>query len=142
MTNGLQSLSRYRPSRITELESINTEGYMEMRRRYLNEKKTKKSLNDLEVEELQGFKDLGFTFENKDLIPTTVVNILPGLREKRPQDLNPEKVQRPYLSEAWLVQSYTLPAPKLALTKKSHEDMKAQIKFWARSIASNVRQEC
>lgn len=136
-----QGIPRYRPPRNTEtVESImNSDGCNEMRRRYLNEGKTsmRKSLSDLEFEEVQGFKDLGFTFDNKDLSPG-VVNIIPGLKEKQKEDSNPEKVRRPYLSEAWVVQSCSPQFPNWDATKSS-EDMKAQIKFWARAVGSNVR---
>jgi len=112
-----------------------------MKQRLVNQTKLRKSLSDLELEEVQGFKDLGFTFE-KELSPT-VVKMLPGLQEKKPEDLEQDHkvVRRPYLSEAWLVQSSAPPIPNWA-PKGSTEDMKAQIKFWARIVASNVRQEC
>ncbi|XP_015899155.2 uncharacterized protein LOC107432519 [Ziziphus jujuba] len=136
-----KGLPRYRPPRNTEkVESVmNSDGCKEMRRRFLNEGKStmRKSLSDLEFEEVQGFKDLGFTFDNKDL-STCVVNIIPGLQEKKKEDLNQEKVRRPYLSEAWMVQSCASRFPNWDATKSS-EDMKAQIKFWARAVASNVR---
>lgn len=46
-------------------------------------------------------------------------------------------------SEAWLAKSFGPPPQSGAAdTKKSAEDMKAQIRFWARAVASNVRQEC
>ena len=125
---------------------IDTDGCKEMRRRYLSEGKLsmRKSLNDLEIEEVQGFKDLGFTFENKDLSPS-VVNIIPGLQDKEKkginEDLKLEKVRRPYLSEAWMLQSCAPQFPNWddIARRRSSEDMKAQIKFWARAVASNVR---
>ncbi|XP_050370626.1 uncharacterized protein LOC126788659 [Argentina anserina] len=126
------SIPRYRPPvRITEGENDVSK---ELRRNLLS----RKSLSELEIEEVQGFKDLGFTFDKKDIAPS-VVSILPGLQEKkRNEDVNPDMVRRPYLSEAWLVQSCAPPPPNLG-AGRSAEDMKAQIKFWARSVASNVR---
>ncbi|XP_050139097.1 uncharacterized protein LOC126615323 [Malus sylvestris] len=135
------SIPRYRPSKTTEGESnmISTNGIKEMRRRCPNQLTTRKSLSDLEIEELQGFKDLGFTFDKEELTPS-VVNILPGLQDKkRSEDLNPAHVRRPYLSEVWLAQSSAAPPPPNLGATQSAEDMKAQIKFWARSVASNVR---
>ena len=41
---------------------------MEMRHRYLNQKTMRRSLSDLEFEEVQGFKDLGFSFERETLV--------------------------------------------------------------------------
>lgn len=114
----------------------------EMRRRFLSQPKLRKSLSDLESEEVQGFKDLGFTFDKKDLNPD-LVNILPGLQERNEDATVAQEigVRRPYLSEAWLTQSYTPPVP-IWESKNSAEDMKAHIRFWARAVASNVRQEC
>ncbi|KAF5478623.1 hypothetical protein F2P56_005166 [Juglans regia] len=129
------SLPRYRPP---EVEDINSDFTKEMRRRLLPQTKLRKSKSDLESEEVQGFKDLGFTFD-KDLSPN-VVKILPGLQGNKPEeDLEEEdKGRRPYLSEAWFVQGSAPPVPNWA-PKGSTEDMKAQIKFWARAVASNVR---
>ncbi|KAH7544082.1 hypothetical protein JRO89_XS15G0101900 [Xanthoceras sorbifolium] len=65
------SISRYRPPRSPEVESnnYNMNGINEMSRRYLNQSKSRKSPSDLESEEVQGFKDLGFTFEKQELSP-------------------------------------------------------------------------
>ncbi|KAK9269487.1 hypothetical protein L1049_001262 [Liquidambar formosana] len=135
------SMPRQRPRRLPRVESINMDGPEEMRRRYLlNQRKMKKSLSDLEYEEVQGFKDLGFKFDKEDLSPS-VVNILPGLQEKNRDESDDDKVRRPYLSEAWLLQSSAPPIPNW-VANKSAEDMKAQIKFWARAVASNVNQAC
>ncbi|KAA8523944.1 hypothetical protein F0562_010367 [Nyssa sinensis] len=132
------SITRHRPRRKPELESINMDGSKETRSRYpINQLITRKSLSDLEIEEVQGFRDLGFTFNKEDL-NTSVVNILPGLQEKNREDSDEEQVKRPYLSEAWLAQSSAPPIPNW-VDKRSAEDMKAQIKFWARVVASNVR---
>lgn len=140
----MQGTSKYRLQiRTTEIqEDINTDGSKEMRRRYYKGRNLRRSLSELETEEVQGFKDLGFTFDKKEMLSPSVVNILPGLQDKREEDLGVEnKVRRPYLSEAWLVQSCCPPTPNWA-SRMSSEEVKAQIKFWARSVASNVRQEC
>ncbi|XP_062096295.1 uncharacterized protein LOC133802075 [Humulus lupulus] len=139
------SNSRNRAPKNTGVE-FDTDGSREMRRRYQNGKNMRRSLSDLEIEEVQGFKDLGFTFDNKDKLNPSVVNIIPGLQEKKEEDNMglENKVRRPYLSEAWLTQSYgppPPPPPSWAL-RKSSQDMKAHIKFWARAVASNVHQEC
>ncbi|XP_020203646.1 uncharacterized protein LOC109789162 [Cajanus cajan] len=135
------SIPRCRSTRKTEVESFNKEGIMEMRRRYLNQKTMRRSVSDLEFEEVQGFKDLGFSFEKETLSPS-LASILPGLQEKRRDETEEDKAhRRPYLSEAWLVQSCAPPIPNWA-SHKSAGDMKEQIKFWARAVASNVHQEC
>ncbi|XVE80070.1 hypothetical protein DITRI_Ditri14bG0109800 [Diplodiscus trichospermus] len=138
------SMQRCRPPRNVEMETstnTNTSVVQEMRRRYPNQKRLQKSHSDLAFQELQGFKDLGFTFDKHDLSPG-VVSILPGLQQNKMEDLKQDKVRRaPYLSEAWHVRSPAPPIPN-CVSKNSAEDMKAQLKFWARAVASNVRQEC
>ncbi|KAG4960764.1 hypothetical protein GLYMA_13G273200v4 [Glycine max] len=135
------SIPRCRPARKTEVESFNKEGIMEMRRRYLNQKTMRRSLSDLEFEEVQGFKDLGFSFEKETLSPS-LASILPGLQEKKRDETEEDKAaRRPYLSEAWLVQSCAPAIPNWT-SHKSSGDMKVQIKFWARAVASNVHLKC
>ncbi|XP_054816874.1 uncharacterized protein LOC129316476 [Prosopis cineraria] len=146
-TSKSYSIPRSRPGRSTEGESsFSTEGIKEMRRRYLKQRTMRKSLSDLEFEEVQGFKDLGFSFE-KETISPSVASIIPGLQEKNREETEKDKsVRRPYLSEAWLVQSCVPPHPPPPIptctSNKSSKDMKQHIKFWARAVASNVRQEC
>ncbi|KAK3036314.1 hypothetical protein RJ639_031286 [Escallonia herrerae] len=136
-------MQRPRPRKKSELETTNMVGYKEMKQQDQTRltKMAEKSPNDLESEEIQGFRDLGFTFDKQDLTPG-VVNMLPGLREKTPVELDDEnKPRRPYLSEAWHENSSAPTVPKW-VEKRSALDMKSQIKFWARAVASNVRQEC
>ncbi|GFZ12423.1 hypothetical protein Acr_23g0008080 [Actinidia rufa] len=113
---------------------------IEKRSEHLNQTKMRKSMSDLEFEEVQGFKDLGFKFDNMDLNPS-VVNIIPGLQEKSRVGSNEDEARKPYLSEAWRVQRPSPVIPSWVDKNKSSsaEDMKAQIKFWARSVAANVR---
>ncbi|KAL5998816.1 hypothetical protein ACLOJK_009764 [Asimina triloba] len=113
-----------------------------------------KSLSELEVEEVQGFMDLGFVFDKDNLSPS-ILSIIPGLQERKHADeLDEEsstsdqqqvKVARPYLSEAWLVQRPPRP-PKLFNSVdgngKPAVDVKEQLKEWARSVASSVHHEC
>ncbi|XP_038874999.1 uncharacterized protein LOC120067383 isoform X2 [Benincasa hispida] len=104
---------------------------------FLIQMRRRRSQSELESEELQGFKDLGFTFDKKDINPT-VVDIIPGLREKKEEELESERTRRPYLSEAWMLQTHLLPPIPKWDTRKPAEDMKQQIRFWARAVASNV----
>ncbi|MCL7032386.1 hypothetical protein MKW94_023659 [Papaver nudicaule] len=118
----------------------------EVIRRSLSYKRSSSTKIDLEVEEVQGFKDLGFVFDTEQ-INKSLANILPGLQEKK--SVNTEEgenesktTRRPYLSEAWLVQPSKPTVPAWA-DKRLAGDMKEQLKYWARSVASNVRiQEC
>ncbi|GER37569.1 hypothetical protein STAS_13974 [Striga asiatica] len=70
----------------------------------INQLKSHKSLIDLEYEELQGFKDLGFDFDEKELSPKVISSIL-ALQEKRDIIKEDEgksaRARRPYLSESW-----------------------------------------
>ncbi|KAL3636894.1 hypothetical protein CASFOL_019193 [Castilleja foliolosa] len=126
------SISRHRSRRKPELESIPIEGLNESRR----------SLIYLESEELQGFKDLGFEIDEKVLSPNGISRI-PGLQEKKKIEEDEEgSSRRPYLSEKWGAQSHSAPPVPTWISKRSTEDMKAQIKYWAREVGSNVRQEC
>lgn len=135
------SMSKYRPPKLSDSEKSTIAFNKEMRRRYLTRSNSRKSLSDLEDEEVRGFKELGFSFEEKHLNPK-LVDILPGLQEKTQESEDGNGNEAPYLSEGWLAQSYAPAVPKWNAKGGSPEDMKAQIKFWARVVASNVHQEC
>jgi hypothetical protein len=100
-----------------------------------------KSSSDLESIEVQGFKDLGFVFDKKEL-KESLSTVIPGLREKKQnEEENEEKIARPYLSEAWCFERSTTPSIDWK-EKKSTAEMKDQLRFWARAVACNVKQEC
>ncbi|ONK80502.1 uncharacterized protein A4U43_C01F18500 [Asparagus officinalis] len=105
-------------------------------RNIFKEKKWK-SQNDLEYMEVQGFKDLGFVCDKEEL-NTKFVKVIPGLRNKKSGKR--EEKKRPYLSEAWIMQKSAPPMFR-GVDKRSTEDMKEQLKFWAIAVASNARQE-
>ncbi|XP_074290368.1 uncharacterized protein LOC141617092 [Silene latifolia] len=98
-----------------------------------NKIKSQKSISALEIKELQGFKDLGFSTDNKD-VSSSVTQIRPRqLQRKASLD---SKVMKPYFSDPPPAHDWVDPKAT------SSQDMKAQIKFWARAVASNVHQEC
>ncbi|XWS66911.1 hypothetical protein CRYUN_Cryun05aG0241200 [Craigia yunnanensis] len=123
------------------------------------------SLKDLELEEVKGFMDLGFIFKNENL-NARMITVVPGLlrlgffKTKQKIELNlaadelhkddddieqeEEKgVIRPYLSEAWLIKRPDSPLLNLKVpTVSAAADMKKHLKFWARTVASDVQQEC
>ncbi|XP_020098057.1 uncharacterized protein LOC109716866 [Ananas comosus] len=113
--------------------------------RAFQEKKWRSS-SDLESIEVQGFKDLGFVFDEVGPNDERLASVIPGLREKKAHvddDGGSSNVKRPYLSEAWNAQRPAPPTLKwVAADKRSAADMKEQLKFWARAVACNVRQEC
>lgn len=121
-----------------------------------------RSLGELELEEVKGFMDLGFTFKKEHLSPR-MMSLVPGLQrlgvsnskklrnknddsaeiEVAPnEDKDDEKggeVMRPYLSEAWLIKRPDSPLLNLRLPRVSAAaDMKKHLKFWARTVASEV----
>ncbi|KAL6553467.1 hypothetical protein OROGR_007309 [Orobanche gracilis] len=141
-------MSRYRSRRKPDLESIQMEGLDGRRpQRSVNQLITQRSLIDPDSEELQGFSDLGF-----DVDSSRNVNIITGSHEQNKiqeeededdDDGGTSRTRKPYVSEAWGAQSHSAPPiPKWGGKGRSTADMKAQIKFWARVVASNVRQEC
>ncbi|WOG96512.1 hypothetical protein DCAR_0415848 [Daucus carota subsp. sativus] len=120
-----------------------------------------KTLEELEVEEVKGFIELGFSFDSQNMCPR-MMSVLPGLQrigeacsyeELIDQELagagdgNEEKSEagayrRPYLSEAWLIRRPDSPLLNLRIPRNSKaEDMKKHLKSWARTVASVVHQE-
>lgn len=112
-----------------------------------------KSFSELEEEEVKGFVDLGFVF-NKETISPRMMRVVPGLQrlgevpgggEAAPG--GEERKGRPYLAEAWLVNGPSRPpSPLLNLrtlpaSPSECADVRRNIRFWARSVASAVQQE-
>jgi hypothetical protein len=126
-----------------------------------------KSSSALESIEVQGFKDLGFVFDQEEL-RESLADVLPGLKTRTSSnsgsgsasdndDANDagqdeEVVPRPYLSEAWqhgarsappLTSSASASAIRLQQADaRSAAEMKDQLRMWAQAVACNVRQEC
>lgn len=126
-----------------------------------------KTLSELELEEVKGFMDLGFKFNKDNLSPITM-SVVPGLhRIVRPKkeaaqdeaqldddeiyeddddddelEENDAGVMRPYLSESWLIKRPDSPLLNLKLpTTYTTTDMKKHLRYWARTVASVIRQE-
>ncbi|XP_028755745.1 uncharacterized protein LOC114715119 [Neltuma alba] len=131
-------------------------------RRRMN-KKERKSLSDLEFEELRGFMDLGFVFSEKDK-DSNLASIIPGLQRLGKKDADEEdegeeeqerhsddsEISRPYLSEAWEFQerrrkkeSNQNRNPFLmnwrVPSTDNEIDVKDSLKLWAHNVASTVR---
>ncbi|KAL9366763.1 hypothetical protein Peur_037962 [Populus x canadensis] len=129
-------LPKYRPPRNSEEESGDAlQEIAETSRFPKNQGRLEKSLSNLESHEVQGFKD------KKGLKPPSMVEIFAGLQEKRTYiKRNQDKVREPYPSSSWQVNSCACAPPiPVWASKDSAQDIKAQLKFWARSVASNVR---
>lgn len=108
-------------------------------RRRLEKMRSSKSFSELELEELEGFKDLGFIFNEEQLSPE-IKSMLPGLQMLGEKQV----VTRPYLSEAWLINKPDSPLLNLRMppiTASSGADMRKHLRFWAKTVACAVNQE-
>jgi hypothetical protein len=123
------------PSAVAQCSKKQTSGFQ------LQDKKWKSS-SDLESIEVQGFRDLGFVFEQEEL-RESLADVLPGLKQqtktktKSQSSSTSTSPRRPYLSEAW----QQVRRPALARVQSAAE-MKDQLRVWAQAVACNVRQEC
>lgn len=125
-----------------------------------------RSLGELELEEVKGFMDLGFIFKKEYLSPR-MMSVVPGLQRLglyqnrqnislrdskeaedhdeliRKQEEDEEKgIIRPYLSESWLIKRPDSPLLNLRVPRVSvAADMKKHLKFWARTVASEIQPE-
>ncbi|KAF9666583.1 hypothetical protein SADUNF_Sadunf16G0243900 [Salix dunnii] len=128
-------LPKYRPPRNSsevesgdELHNISSE--TRHSRFPKNQRKLEKSMSNLEFHGVKG------------LNPPSMVEIFAGLQEKKIYiKRNQDKAREPYpSSNPWQVNSCACAPPiPVWVSKDSSQEMKAQIKFWARSVASNVR---
>ncbi|XP_071908215.1 uncharacterized protein [Coffea arabica] len=126
-----------------------------------------KSLCELELEEVQGFMDLGFIF-NKENMSKRMMSVIPGLQrlelsgstiqgkdnilmgspphhETRRVEVEggaEQTITRPYLSEAWLIRRPDSPLLNLRIPRVSTAaDMKKHLQYWARTVASAIALE-
>ncbi|PON69260.1 hypothetical protein PanWU01x14_089830 [Parasponia andersonii] len=121
-----------------------------------------KSLDELELKEVIGFMDLGFIFKEEHISPR-MMSLLPGLQrlkvyknkqingssdqltkgnEIEEEEEGERGVIKPYLSEAWLIKRPGSPLINLRVPRVSAAaDMKKHLKFWARTVASEIHQE-
>ncbi|XP_015055128.1 uncharacterized protein LOC107001683 [Solanum pennellii] len=113
-----------------------------------------KSFGDLELEELRGFMDLGFIFR-KEHISKRMINVIPGLQRLEivicecedtkaivAEEEDKREIVRPYLSEAWLIKRPNSPLLNMRIPRISApSDMKKHLRYWAKTVATVVRQE-
>lgn len=125
-----------------------------------------KTWEELELEEVKGFIDLGFEFSKENLSPR-MLSVVPGLqrfgswdvdhdeeRNGTNQDCDHELIEeeegeedrgvmRPYLSEAWIENGPESEFANIRLLRMSAAgDIKKRIRCWARTVANSViRQE-
>ncbi|XP_059282226.1 uncharacterized protein LOC132036021 [Lycium ferocissimum] len=109
---------------LTRSPSISSTTKHRLRRKQDQESRLRNSSTGLEVEDLQGFKNLELNNEKKDSIPKFANTSTPGLEE--------QNEKKPVgLSELDEIRTPPYYSPE--------DQMKEQIKFWARAVASNVR---
>ncbi|KAK3445361.1 uncharacterized protein LOC104435755 [Eucalyptus grandis] len=110
-----------------------------------------RTFEELEMKEVKGFMDLGFIFKKEHLSPR-MVSVVPGLHRLGRDASIPEsatndeegkrEIMRPYLSEAWLIKRPDSPLLNLRVPRAYEaSDMKKHLKFWARTVASEIHQE-
>ncbi|KAL8087834.1 hypothetical protein AgCh_037829 [Apium graveolens] len=114
----------------------------------MNRTKKGKLPTDIQKKEVERVEALSAQFEKQYLENKVPMNKVSGFEEKNWDDqLEDKKTRRPYtMSDAAprsLMRS-TTSIPKWAAAaaendQRSSQDMKAQIKFWARAVASNAR---
>ncbi|KAK4725057.1 hypothetical protein R3W88_027836 [Solanum pinnatisectum] len=131
------------------------------RNRVLQKTMSYKSLGELELEELRGFMDLGFTFR-KEHISKRMINVIPGLQRLdivvsedgkkncenskaivvEGEEDDKREIARPYLSEAWLIKRPDSPLLNMWIPRISAaSDMKKHLRYWAKTVATVVMQE-
>ncbi|KAF8110441.1 hypothetical protein N665_0083s0009 [Sinapis alba] len=119
-TPKMSSIPRHRPPRNSRSEEAI---HQEMVVKSQGSKKTlRKTLSSIDTEEIMTLKELDITEPEKKVVKD-------------------DEEQRRALKSRSAAAVVGQPIP-VWVPKESRRDMKAQIKFWARTVASNVRQEC
>ncbi|KAM7492155.1 hypothetical protein LguiA_035076 [Lonicera macranthoides] len=111
---------------------------------------SRRSLSELEFQELKGFIDFGFIFSEEDM-DSSLASIIPGLQRSGRVDGKKEEngdgkygISRPYLSEVWGVTDQTkLKNPLMDWRSisdlRNKIDMKDHLRVWAQTVASSVK---
>nr|GMC84438.1 protein trichome birefringence-like 38 [Ipomoea batatas] len=97
-----------------------------------------KSLGELELEEVKGFMDLGFTLIfDKERTSKKMMSVLPGLQRLQLIKTKPDRVLK-----AWFIKSPNSPLLNLRMPRASAAgDIKRHLRHWAKTVATVVRQE-
>ncbi|CAH2053660.1 unnamed protein product [Thlaspi arvense] len=123
-TPKMSSIPRHRPPRNSRSEDAIQEMVVKSQRSP-NRKTLRKTLSSIETKEILMLKEL---------------DISESVKKHEIEDEEQRRVPRAALkSRSAAVVGQPVP---VWVPKDSSRDMKAQIKFWARTVASNVRQEC
>ncbi|XP_027069292.1 uncharacterized protein [Coffea arabica] len=153
------------PSNLKRSRSLRLSSTAGTTGRRLHKTMSCKSLCELELEEVQGFMDLGFIFNNENM-SKRMMSVIPGLQRlelsgstiqgkdnilmgspphnetRRVEGGAEQTITRPYLSEAWLIRRPDSPLLNLRIPRVSTAaDMKKHLKYWARTVASAIALE-
>jgi Protein of unknown function (DUF1685) len=115
-----------------------------MRKRSSKNRLARRSMSELELEELRGLMDLGFDFSDTEVEEDPrIADIVPGLRKRRISEGEVKVARQPYLSEAWRFRDEEERSRVLrdwsVLANGDESDVKEQLRRWAHVVASNVR---
>ncbi|CAE5967352.1 unnamed protein product [Arabidopsis arenosa] len=121
-TPKISSIPRHRPPKNSRSEDAIQELVVKSQRSP-HRKTLRKTLSSIETKDIQMLKDLDIELEKK--------------QEEEEKQRSVPRATAKTRSTAVVGQPIPVWVPK-----DSRKDMKAQIKFWARTVASNVRQEC
>ncbi|CAL9220897.1 unnamed protein product [Arabidopsis halleri] len=121
-TPKVSSIPRHRPPRNSRSEEAIQELVVKSQRSP-NHKTLRKTLSSIETKDILMLKDLDIESEKK--------------QEEEEKQRSVQRATAKTRSTAVVGQPIPVWVPN-----DSRKDMKAQIKFWARTVASNVRQEC
>lgn len=166
--NAMASKARYlssSPSNLKRSRNLRRSSAAGTTGRRLHKTMSCKSLCELELEEVQGFMDLGFIF-NKENMSKRMMSVIPGLQRLESSGSIQEKdnilmgssphtetegveeaeaeqpMVRPYLSEAWLIRRPDSPLLNLRIPRDcTAADMKKHLRYWARAVASAIELE-
>ncbi|KAJ4769988.1 DUF1685 family protein [Rhynchospora pubera] len=128
------------PTQSSQRHSLDIDSVM--RKRQPHARMRRRSMSELEVEELKGLMDLGFNFSDTEVEKDPrIADIVPGLRKRNEGEV--EVSRRPYLSEAWRVRDKEERRKVLrdwkVLANGDESQVKEQLRRWAHVVASTVR---
>ncbi|KAM7252310.1 hypothetical protein ACFE04_024193 [Oxalis oulophora] len=135
------------PSQNTIWETINSNSAKNTNRpQPLNKSGLRRTMTSLEFDEVEGFKDKTLTAFKKDMINTNKPPTTPppaGLNKISSKDfpLDPKDNMKMPTRKLGRTQSYSPQIPSSLIKQPTAEDMKEQLKYWARSVACNIQQD-
>ncbi|KAJ3686363.1 hypothetical protein LUZ61_015527 [Rhynchospora tenuis] len=129
------------PTKSSQRHSLDM-GTVVARNRQPHSRMRRRSMSELELEELKGLIDLGFNFSDTEVEKDPrIADIVPGLKKRSEGEVKVSR--RPYLSEAWRVRDEEERKRVLrdwkVLANGDESEVKEQLRRWAHVVASTVR---